>query len=342
MTAPLAVTDPDAANNSATDTDVVIPAPVVADLAITKTNGVGSVNAGGNTTYIITVTNNGPSSVSGALLADPAVAGLTKTGVVCSGTPGSCIAPPSVAALEAGSFALPTLANGATYQIAVTATVVAANGTVANTATIAAPGGASDPTPGNNSATDSDPVIAAPVLADLAITKSDGVSSIAPGGNTTYIINVTNNGPAEVSGATVTDLAPIGLTINNWTCVVSNTGSGGIVTTACGSPNGSGNINATVTLKVGAVVTFTVPATVAANATGTLVNIATVNLPAGVTDPTPANNSARDSDAVTSRPPPKQVAPIPTLGPLELALLILLLGAMSARFIAAARSSPDR
>jgi hypothetical protein len=38
--------------------------------------------------------------------------------------------------------------------------------------------------------------------------------------------------------------------------VVSNAGSGGVVTSACGSPSGSGNINATVTMKVGAVIAF--------------------------------------------------------------------------------------
>ena len=341
VTAPVGVTDPDTTNNSATDTDVVTSAPVVADLAITKTNGAASVNAGGSTVYTITVTNNGPSSVSGALLTDPVAAGLNKTAVACSATPGTCVIAPTVAQLESGSFALPTLANGATYQIVVTATVSAVTGTVANTASITPPAGASDPTPGNNSATDSDPVIAGAVLADLAITKTNGVSSLTPGGSTTYVITVTNNGPAEVTGATVTDLAPIGLAINSWTCVVSNAGSGGLVTTACGSPNGSGNINASVTLKVGGVITFTVPATVAANATGTIVNIATVNLPAGVTDPTPGNNSASDSDAVASGPP-IAVAPIPTLGPFELGLLMLLLSAMAARFINPGRVSRDR
>ncbi len=176
---------------------------------------------------------------------------------------------------------------------------------------------------------------------DLAIIKTDGVSSVSAGGTTTYTITVTNNGPAEVTGATVADVAPSGLTLGNWTCAVSNAGSGGAVTTACGSPTGSGNINALVTMKVGAVITFTVPATIAANATGTIVNIATVNPPAGITDPTPANNSASDSDAVASAPP-NQAVGIPTLNPLGLLLLMLLLGAMSARFIKIKRAPRDR
>src|SRR5439155_1423769 len=139
---------------SATDTDTVTP---VSDLAITKDDGVTSVLAGGSTTYTITVTNNGPSSATGAILTDAAAAGLTKTAVACSGTPGQCTAgtTPTIAQLQAG-YALPALANGATYQITVTASVTATSGSVTNTATIAAPGGTTDPTPGNNTASDTD------------------------------------------------------------------------------------------------------------------------------------------------------------------------------------------
>ncbi len=46
-----------------------------------------------------------------------------------------------------------------------------------------APAGVTDPTPGNNSATDSDTLAAS---ADLAITKTDGVTTATPGGSVTY------------------------------------------------------------------------------------------------------------------------------------------------------------
>src|SRR5665647_3090447 len=61
---PAGTTESNLANNSATDTDTV---NAVADLAIIKTDGVASVNAGGSTTYTITVTTNGPSSVTEAI-----------------------------------------------------------------------------------------------------------------------------------------------------------------------------------------------------------------------------------------------------------------------------------
>ena len=117
----------------------------VADLAITKTDGVTTVDAGSSTTYTLTVTNSGPSPVTGAILADPAVAGLAKTAVSCAATPGQCVTPPTVAQLQGGMFALPALAAGQTYALSVTADVTAASGSVTNTATVAAPAGATDP-----------------------------------------------------------------------------------------------------------------------------------------------------------------------------------------------------
>lgn len=99
----------------------------ISDLAITKTDGVVSRISGTTTTYTIRVTNNGPDTVTGALLSDPAATGLTVTAVVCSPTPGQCTAPttPTILQLQTGNYALPALANGQFYEIQVTATVVA-------------------------------------------------------------------------------------------------------------------------------------------------------------------------------------------------------------------------
>src|SRR6185436_4772710 len=155
VTLPAGTTDPTPGNNTADDTDNVNP---VADLTITKSDGVTNVNAGGATTYIIRVTNNGPSDVSLAILSDPAVAGLNKIAVACSATAGQCVTPPTIAELESGTFALPSLASGEFYEITVTADVTATSGNVTNTATITAPAGTTDPTPGNNTDSDTDTI----------------------------------------------------------------------------------------------------------------------------------------------------------------------------------------
>jgi uncharacterized repeat protein (TIGR01451 family) len=43
---------------------------------------------------------------------------------------------------------------------------------------------------------------------DLAVTKDDGKTSVAPGTPDTYTIVVTNNGPSTVSSVTLTDTPP--------------------------------------------------------------------------------------------------------------------------------------
>ena len=161
-------TDPNGANNTDnTGNGGTATAPVlIADLAVTKTNNAASVTSGSSTSYTVRVTNAGPDAVMGAILADPAVAGLTKTAVACSATPGACVTAPTVVQLEAGTFALPALALGGFFELVVTANVTAAaGGSVANTATVTVPAGTTDANVGNDTSTDFDPVVAAPVTA---------------------------------------------------------------------------------------------------------------------------------------------------------------------------------
>jgi uncharacterized repeat protein (TIGR01451 family) len=182
-----------------------------------------------------------------------------------------------------GSVSLP--AGGSVTYTASCTISAAATGTLSNTATVTG-SGVTDPVPGNNSATDSDTLSAS---ADLAITKTDGVTTATPGGSTTYTITASNAGPSNAS-ATVADTFPASLTCN-WTC----TGAGG---GTCASP-GSGNINGSVNLPAGGSVTYTASCTISAAATGTLSNTATVT-GSGVTDPTPGNNSATDTDTLVA------------------------------------------
>ena len=127
--------------------------------------------------------------------------------------------------------------------------------------------------------------------ADLSITKTDGVTAVAQGGTLTYTIVGSNGGPGAANGATVTDTFPAQIASANWTASYA----GG----AAGPANGSGNINATLTtFPSGGSVTFTVTAMVGGAATGTISNTAMIATPGGVTDPTPGNNSATDTDTI--------------------------------------------
>jgi len=127
--------------------------------------------------------------------------------------------------------------------------------------------------------------------ADLAVTKSDGVTMVAPGGATTYTITAANAGPDAAAGARVTDDFPGALDCE-WTCA----GAGGGV---CGAASGAGDIDQAVTLPAGGTVTFTAACAVSPNAAGTIANTAAVAAPAGVTDPDLGDNSATDVDTVS-------------------------------------------
>jgi|CXWL01.1.fsa_nt_gi uncharacterized repeat protein (TIGR01451 family) len=291
VSAPAGVTDPTPANNSATDTDFI---DAVADLSITKTDGITTVTPGGSTTYTIVASNAGPSDVNNLTVDGTFPASLTCNWT-CASAGGAFCTSAGAGNINDTSVNLP-VGGTVTYTAACTISG-SATGSVVNTATVASctrrVAGctiATDPNPANNSATDTDTV---GVQADLAITKTDGVTSVTAGASTTYTITASNAGPSAATGATVADTFPAALTCN-WTCV----GAGGGTCTAAGS----GNINDTVNLPAAGSVTYTASCTISGSATGTISNTATVAAPAGVTDPTPGNDSATDVDAVLAAP----------------------------------------
>ncbi|PYQ54601.1 MAG: hypothetical protein DMF53_29235, partial [Acidobacteria bacterium] len=257
---------------------------LVDDLAVTKTDGVTTATPGGSVTYTITASNAGPDPATGATVADTFPAVLTCTWTCVGAGGGTCTASGSGNLND--TVNLP--AGGSITYTATCAISASASGTLSNTATVSG-GGASDSNAANNSATDTDTLTP---QADLAVTKTDGVTTATPGGSVTYTITASNAGPSDAPGSTVADTFPASLTCT-WTCV----GAGGGTCTA----SGSGNINGTVNLPAGGSVTYTASCTISAAATGSLSNTATVTA-TGVTDPNPGNNSATDSDTVNAAP----------------------------------------
>ncbi len=280
VAAPGGVTDPVPGNNSATDTDTLAAS---ADLAITKTDGVTTATAGGSVTYTITASNAGPSNATGATVADTFPASLTCTWTCVGAGGGTCTA--SGSGNINGTVNLP--AGGSVTYTASCSISAAATGSLSNTATVAAPGGVTDPNPANNSATDNDTVA---VSADLAITKTDGVTTATPGGSTTYTIVASNAGPSTATSATVADTFPASLTCS-WTSVAAGGATGNTTGPVAGNINNTG-----LTLPAGSSVTYTATCTISPSATGSLANTATVS--SAVTDPNPANNSATDTDTL--------------------------------------------
>jgi uncharacterized repeat protein (TIGR01451 family) len=267
------------------DTDTVsvqVVDPSNTELSITKTDGVTTATAGGSVTYVITAANAGPGVATGATVMDTFPAGLTCTWTCVGAGGGTCTAAGSGNINQ--SVNMP--AGGSVIYTASCSIAASATGALSNTATVSAPAGVTDPNLANNAATDTDTLTR---QADLAITKTDGVTEARPGRSVTYTIVASNAGPSDATGVTVTDIFPAPLTCT-WTCA----GAGGGTCSAAGS----GNINQSVNLPAGGSVIYTASCSIDISATGTLSNTAAISAPAGVTDPDPANNSATDTDTL--------------------------------------------
>jgi VCBS repeat-containing protein len=100
-----------------------------------------------------------------------------------------------------------------------------------------------------------------------------------------YTMTITNGGPSGVTGATVANAIPAGLTGYSWSC----TGiSGGV----CPTPAGSGAINFLVDLPANGSVVINAQGTFGTNPLPTTItNTVTVSPPAGIPDNVPGNNS---------------------------------------------------
>jgi len=274
--------DPNPGNNISTDTDTLFVPSV--DLQVTKTDGIANYISNSQTVYTVTVANNGPDAVTGALLIDSIPAQISNWSWACAAQTGGasgCTPATNISADFSDTINLP---NGASISYTVTADISAtATGPLDNTAMVSVPAGYNDPDNTNNSATDTD---AYAPSADLVITKDDGVITYVVGGSVTYTITVSNpSGPDNVIGATVTDNFPIQVASATWTCTGTNGGT-------CAASGVGNNINDTVDLPVTASVTYIVTANISSAATGNLTNTATVT--SSITDPVLGNNTAMD------------------------------------------------
>lgn len=269
-------TEFDPSNNTATDTTSLSTA---ADLSLTKTDSVKVVTAGSSTTYTITVANAGPSNVTGATVADTFPASLTCNWTCMDSGGGSTCTGMGSGNIN-DSVDLPA---GTSVTYTATCDIDGgASGTIENTATVTSAVFDFDPT--NNSQTDRNGVDEA---ADLIVVKSDGRLVATAGEATIYAIAVTNLGPSDVTGATVTDTFPAELQDVTWTCTAHNGAT-------CGAPMGSGNISQSVDLPANGSVEFTISAKIdPATTSTTLVNTASVS--STVPELDPATNSATDT-----------------------------------------------
>lgn len=249
-----------------------------ADLVITKTDGQATVVPGTAVAYAITVTNNGPDTAVGALVADATPPGASSLGWTCTPTPGSSCSPSGTGGINDSV----TLQVGGTlsysFQVLIDPSLT---GSLVNTASVGG-GSVPDPNPSNNSATDTD---ALTPMADLALSMSDLPDPVAPGGALAYVLRVRNQGPSTAAGFTLTNALPAAAAYD-YSDVPECGEAGGVVTCPLAAAVLLPNDERVVQMRV----------TVEPGASGTLV--ADADVVGGNPDPAPGNDAASASSQV--------------------------------------------
>ena len=277
-------TDDDPSDNSASLTTVVYDG---SDVAIAM-KPVPTIPVNGVFDYQLTVSSLGPSVASNVSFADILPPTLEFEGITQTSGPAFALSTPATGSNGTVSGQLATMLPGsATFTLAVRVPPgVAAGDSITNTATVSTT--TSDPNSRNNTASFAS---IAQIPADLSLTATGDANPVI-GGNTTYVLTVTNNGPADATGIVVVYHLPPQL---SFTSVTSSNVAG--ISSSVDSQN-----NVTITfpsLAAGASATLQLKCSVGYQTPdGTpLVNTATVSSSTADSDPT--NNSAAVNTTAT-------------------------------------------
>ncbi len=250
------------------------------DLRVDKSTTATSAAAGGNVTYTITATNDGPLNATGVTVTDTIPVGASVVSAT-GGTGTPVVTPPSGSTPGTVIYTVGSLAAAATSSPLTLVLGIPANatGTVVNNVAVA--GTELETNSSNNTDSVNLPVTRA---ASLVITKSDSPDPVVAGSNVTYTLTVRNDGPSTASNVVVTDPVPTGLT---HVSTVSSQGTATLIPA-------SGSTPATVQVNVG---TMNVDSpTVDTDVTITIV----LAVPAGFSGSLISNTATVDSDESTA------------------------------------------
>ena len=195
--------DPRTANNTAS---VTIPVGPAADLALSLAGFPDAVVAGSNVTYLISVTNQGPSTATGVIVNDLLPPLVT---VLATNTTQGTISISNQTLI----CALGALTNGASATITIVAATTT-NGTLTTTATLTAT--EPDPNPANNTATATTTVTApfvsiVPAGAVLAYESGPTNGAIDIGETVTVVLRLRDTGNTSTRNLVATLLATNGV-----------------------------------------------------------------------------------------------------------------------------------
>lgn len=261
-----AVPDPNPANNNASVTVNAISVPTPeADLALALAAAPDPVTVGQTLTYILNVSNQGPSNATGVVLSDVLPAGVSL--VSAQPSQGSCGGTTTV------SCSLGALAVGGNATVLIQVVPNTA-GSLTDTASVTS--GVADPNPANNNASITVTAIPLLVEADLALTLVAAPDPVTVGQTLTYTLSISNQGPSDATGVMLSDVLPDGVSLVS--AQPSQGSCGGATTLSCSLGTLAAGGNAAVLIQV------------TPNTAGSLTDTASVT--SGVHDPDTANNDA--------------------------------------------------
>ena len=200
-----------------------------ADVAVSISDSLagGAVGAGSSVQFSVSVTNLGPSALTGVALTDRLLGGGAVTSWTCSAQGGaSCPAASGAGSLTTAGLSLPA-GSSATYLVTAQAPA-AASGALAYRVDARLPSGYYDPNPGDNSAVASHPVAAAGAVgsADLSLQLAHEPEPVLPLTEVLVTASVRNAGPQAASSGQVALVLPSGLQAlsvdggASWNCTV--------------------------------------------------------------------------------------------------------------------------
>ena len=245
---------------------------VSADLVTSNSVNVTEVNVGDTVIYTLTATNNGPSTATSITLIDKLPNGVTYVSYNGSGSYDN----------TSGVWTIGTLVNGESKVLEISATVnaSAAGKTVTNTISQEAQAAEVDPTTANDDLVSSFNVISNDLVTALTVDKANPNEGDA----IAYTLTITNNGPSNATGVSITDNLPIGVTYTSHA-------------TSEGTYNSGSGVWSVGSIANGNVATLIINATVNTATGGTTITNTTTDATADNSDPDTTNNA--DSIAIT-------------------------------------------
>ncbi|HYH97927.1 OmpA family protein [Hyalangium sp.] len=191
---------------------------VPVDLAITLSNPETTTRPDTTGRYTVTVTNAGPLTATNAPVSVPLPPNASGATWTCTAAGGATCQTPGGAGGIATNVTVPP-GGTVTFVLDVDVSLSAVD-TFTVTATVSAPNASSDVDPTNNTATDTNRILAE---ADLSVTLEDSPDPVLQGSPLTYSVEVFNDGPDFSSVVTVTLQIDVGSTFSSangqgWTC----------------------------------------------------------------------------------------------------------------------------